>query len=325
VKPPYFADDAITLHHGDALEVASTLPTGSVDCVVTSPPYFGLRDYGHDGQWGLEATPAAYVKRIRALFVELARVLKPDGTAWLNLGDSYSGKANAGPSFDRSRGRGHVAGAVAAQVNTTAHAPYKSLIGIPWRVAFALQDDGWIIRNAIVWAKPNANPESVDDRLSARHELLFLLVRSRRYWFDLDPIKMPTEGRASGNKAAAAYAARLGTDQAARRSSASNPGSTLHTGASDARNPGDVWTIPVGRFPEAHFATMPEALATRCVLAGCRPGGVVLDPFSGAGTTGLAATRHGRRYVGIDLNANYLDLSLRTRLAQTALLDGEPA
>lgn len=156
---PYYADESVTLWHGDALDVLTAMPDASVNCCVTSPPYFGLRDYGDPGQWGLEASPAAYVERIRDLFRELARVLAPDGTAWLNIGDSYSGKANAGISFDRHRGRGHTAGAVAAQVNTTAFAPYKSLIGIPWRVAFALQDDGWIIRNAIVWAKPNANPD----------------------------------------------------------------------------------------------------------------------------------------------------------------------
>lgn len=208
--------------------------------------------------------------------------------------------------------------------------PAKNLIGIPWRVAFALQDDGWILRNDIIWSKPNAMPESVTDRLSNRHEHLFMLTKSRRYWFDLDPIREPavTERASALNWARDSKEADVpGQSMRQHRS-----GRDAYTGTNvrvtgerhrsqseGGRNPGDVWTIPTQPFAEAHFATMPVVLAERCVQAGCKPAGVVLDPFSGSGTTGLAASRHGRRYVGIDLNRDYLDLSLRTRLAQGSL------
>lgn len=283
----YYEDGAVTLHHGDALDVLRTLGAGSVDCCVTSPPYFGLRDYGVDGQIGAEPSPVEYVAALVAVLAEVRRVLADDGTLWLNLGDSYAsvgGKqgigvnARAGNTIKQmdSRTRPSAPGVAA-----------KNLLGIPWRVAFALQDDGWILRNDIIWAKPNAMPESVRDRLSTKHDHVFLLSKGPRYWFDLDPIREPhSEVR---------------------------------------RNPGDVWSIPTSPFPGAHFATFPVALAERCILAGCKPGGTVLDPFSGSGTTGLAAARHGRRYVGIDLNREYLAMSLETRLRQTALVDGASA
>lgn len=275
---PYFTDDSTTLYHGDAATVLATLPDGSADCIVTSPPYLGLRDYGVAGQIGAESSPAEYVAALVAVFREARRVLVDDGTLWLNLGDSYDSA--------------------------------KNLLGIPWRVAFALQDDGWILRNDIIWHKSNAMPESVTDRLSNRHEHLFMLSKSQRYWFDLDPIREPHEStpdRAGGTAL---------RGQKAIRPSGPNSGAYSEGG----RNPGDVWTIASQPFGGAHFATMPPALAERCVRAGCKPGGTVLDPFSGSGTTGLAAARHGRRYVGIDLNREYLDLSLRTRLAQPSLI-----
>lgn len=454
---PYFTDDSTTLYHGDAATVLATLPDGSADCIVTSPPYLGLRDYGVAGQIGAESSPAEYVAALVAVFREARRVLVDDGTLWLNLGDSYDSA--------------------------------KNLLGIPWRVAFALQGGGWILRNDVIWHKSNAMPESVTDRLSNRHEHLFMFSKSRRYWFDLDPIREPHEStpdRAGGTAL---------RGQKAIRSSGPNSGAYSEGG----RNPGDVWTIatqpftgaprsvrpnPDPRGPDApaygkeriasadcsqhgsqglpdstpsyggrevayeirtsgnsdhpglvpaggsestettrelstqpsssdsphppcgpsatphstesrrtdpapstsqpctpsaqttlhteriegsldfdvpatsthessngaperrgagartrprtpdmctcswgdntpstsHFATMPPALAERCVRAGCKPGGTVLDPFSGSGTTGLAAARHGRRYVGIDLNREYLDLSLRTRLAQPSLI-----
>ena len=187
--------------------------------------------------------------------------------------------------------------------------PAKNLLGIPWRTAFALQDDGWILRNDIIWAKPNGMPESVTDRLSTKHEHLFMLSKSPRYWFDLDPIREPhvsEPGREGEN---------FMRGQKAMRPVGPNSGNYPEGG----RNPGDVWTIATQPFSEAHFATFPPALPERCIQAGCKPGGVVLDPFSGSGTTGLAASRHGRRYIGIDLNRDYLDLSLRTRLAQGSL------
>lgn len=330
----YHQDDSVTLHHGDSLEVLRTLPDQSVDCCVTSPPYFGLRDYGIEGQYGLEASPAEYVDTMRSLFAEVRRVLADDGTLWLNIGDSYSTRkvvrdSSHQPGFHPTRTDHDTIGKSWAENAADGNArmpslyglPEKNMLGMPWRTAIALQDDGWVLRNDIIWHKPNAMPESVTDRLSTRHEHLFMLSKSRRYWFDLDPIKEPLlTTRATGhvfggaNKAAQMQAAGSRDGGTARRS-----GSTYDALPEGGRNPGDVWSIPTQPFAEAHFACMPVALAERCVQAGCKPGGTVLDPFSGSGTTGLAAAKHGRRYVGIDINAEYLALSLRTRLAQPGL------
>lgn len=305
---PYYSDDTVQLFHGDALAVLREMPDQSVDCCVTSPPYFGLRDYGSDGQYGLEASPAEYVENMRALFAEVRRALSDDGTLWLNLGDTYySGKGAAvGPDKKQPARRGYVR---PVDKSGSDWAKPKSLLGIPWRVAFALQDDGWILRNDIIWSKPNAMPESVTDRLSSRHEHLFMLTKSRRYWFDLDPIREPhvsEPGREGSNYM---------RGQKAMRPVGPNSGAYSEGG----RNPGDVWSIATQPFPGAHFAVMPPELARRAVVAGCKPGGTVLDPFSGSGTTGLVAQQNGRRYVGIDLSAEYLDLSLRTRLQQGVL------
>jgi site-specific DNA-methyltransferase (cytosine-N4-specific) len=394
---PYYEDTTVTLHHGDSLTVLRTLPSGSVDCCVTFPPYFGLRDYGVDGQLGAESSPAEYVDAMRAVFAEVRRVLADDGTLWLNLGDSYSGSwGNQGRKPERGTQRPITTGMIQPVAdgrygdpgasNTGAMKPgappAKNLLGMPWRVAFALQDDGWILRNDIIWAKPNGMPESITDRLSTKHEHVFMLSKARRYWFDLEPLREPAvttrpgalswsrdskeadvpghsmrqhrADRPQKRRAAELFAEAGLTDAhlvAMRAVGMGDAGKaqTTQSGtgknapemqrlADEAkaalggyyreflydggRNPGDVWTIATQPFAEAHFATMPPALAERCILAGCKPGGTVLDPFSGSGTTGLAATKHGRRYVGIDLNAEYLDLSLRTRLAQGVLLDG---
>lgn len=343
----YYQDDTVTLHHGDSLDVLRGMPDQSVDCCVTSPPYFGLRDYGVTGQIGAEATPAEFVERLRELFAEVRRVLADDGTCWLNLGDSYAGSWGGQGKSAAENGGMHrkmlEASGYGIKSRTgaiTAGMPAaKNMIGIPWRVAFALQDDGWILRNDIIWAKANPMPQSVNDRLASKHEHLFLLAKSRRYWFDLDPIREPVvttrpdalawdreepgvpgqrsqhrPGRTWSERRAAGAPSRRGDDPAAAASD-----SDFAT-ASNGRNPGDVWTMAASPFAEAHFAVMPTRLAERAILAGCRPGGTVLDPFSGSGTTGMVAIRHGRKYVGVDLNAKYLDLSLRTRL-HTATLD----
>jgi DNA modification methylase len=354
---PYYTDDQITLWHGDALAALSALPTESVNCVVTSPPYYGLRDYGEPGQYGLEPTPAEYVETMRAVFAEVRRVLAADGTLWLNLGDSYSGSwGNQGRKEERGTqrpingemiqpvhdGRYPPTGARTGAIRPGAP-PAKNLLGMPWRVAFALQDDGWILRNAIAWHKANAMPESVTDRLSAKHELLFLFVRSPRYWFDLDAIREPLAHPEAldGTRVfgGATKSTEAGIGATARRRGHNTYGATPpgHTGGpknggrgthhDDAnprgRNPGDVWSINTQPFAAAHFAVMPPVLADRCVRAGCRPGGVVLDPFAGSGTTGMVALKHGRRFVGIDLSGRYLDLALHTRLAQGALIEPE--
>lgn len=316
MSAPYYQDEHLTLHHGDALDILRRMDAGSVDCIVTSPPYFGLRDYGVDGQLGAEASPAEYVENMRALFAEARRVLADDGTLWLNLGDSYAGSASGyREGSARADGKVREDGHSRRNRNGTpaCGVPPKNLLGIPWRVAFALQDDGWILRNDIIWHKPNAMPESVTDRLSGRHEHLFLLTKRARYWFDLDPIReVPSERKVQHSDFTRA------TEPWTQ-----GTGLAIHTGTRlphpGGKNPGDVWPIPTVPFPGAHFAVFPPQLAERCVKAGCKPGGTVLDPFSGSGTTGLAAAKHGRRYVGIDLNADYLDLSLRTRLQQPGL------
>ena len=305
---PYYEDDHATLYHGAAGDVLATLPDQFANCIVTSPPYFGLRDYGVAGQIGAEASPAEFVAALVDVFREARRVLADDGTLWLNLGDSYYSGKGAAMGVD-AKNPARRFGVRSVDKCGVDWAKPKNLLGIPWRVAFALQDDGWILRNDIIWHKPNAMPESVVDRLSNRHEHLFMLSKKPRYWFDLDPIREPhasEPGREGEN---------FMRGQKSLRPVGLNSGNYSEGG----RNPGDVWTIATQPFSEAHFATMPPALAERCIQAGCKPGGVVLDPFSGSGTTGLAAARHGRRYVGIDLNRDYLDLSLRTRLAQPSL------
>ncbi|QAY05800.1 DNA methylase [Gordonia phage Vasanti] len=329
---PYYQDESATLHLGDALAVSRQLESGSVNCIVTSPPYFGLRDYGEPGQYGLEASPADYVETMRALFAELRRVLADDGTLWLNLGDSYSARSTTNGISNR-RDRAELAPAGVWKGDR----PAKNLLGIPWRVAFALQDDGWILRNEVIWAKPNGMPESITDRLSKRHEHVFMFAKSTRYWFDLDPIREQYDG--DRDIARRARSGSVNKDNSiaqawGQRAEARPPGTSPQTNGGPTgerhtathergRNPGDVWSIPTQPFPGAHFAVMPLALAERCVISGCKPRGTVLDPFSGSGTTGLAASLYGRRYVGIDLSREYLDLSIRTRLAQPTLGFGE--
>ena len=333
---PYYADESVTLHLGDSLTVLSSLPDASANCAVTSPPYFGLRDYGVEGQLGLEASPAEYVENLRAVFQQVHRVLADDGTLWLNLGDSYNAyNGNRGASSTGFSKNDPLPALPSGSGLTVKGLAAKNLLGIPWRVAFALQDDGWILRNDIIWAKPNAMPESVTDRLSTKHEHLFLLTKSPRYRFDLDPIRATlirpealAEGqtfinRDAGRRNVTPYGGKVA--QVPGRWAAGSGGNHQDSGPDGVgsnplgRNPGDVWNIPTQPFSAAHFAVMPSALAERAIQSGCKPGGTVIDPFSGSGTTGLAATRHGRKYVGIDLNAEYLDLSLRTRLAQPGL------
>jgi len=317
MSEPYYSDEHVTLWHGDALDVLRGLPDGSVGCCVTSPPYFGLRDYGVDGQLGAESSPAEYVEAMRAVFAEVRRVLADDGTLWLNLGDSYYSGRGA-PTKPDLKNQARRPGVRSLDKGGADWAKPKDLLGIPWRVAFALQDDGWILRNSIIWHKPNAMPESITDRLSTRHENVFMLSKSRRYWFDLDPIRERAEtADRPGPRRSYAPGATGSMDGAEHRGMA-GPFAGLPLNEK-GKNPGDVWSIPTQPFPGAHFAVFPSALAERCILAGCKPGGVVLDPFSGSGTTGMAAAKHGRRYVGIDLNAEYLDLSLKTRLAQGVL------
>ena len=309
---PYYADEQVALWLGDALETLRGMSDESVNCVVTSPPYYGLRDYGVPGQYGTEASPAEYVETMRQVFAEVRRVLAKDGTLWLNLGDSYySGKGEPTQPDLKNVARRPGKRVLAGHSFGLAR---KNLLGMPWRVALALQDDGWVLRNDVIWHKPNAMPESIGDRLASRHEHVFLFARSACYWFDLDAIRVP---HAASTIAASHRARRPYTAPGQKPNTKSRP-----TGEMGA-NPGDLWDINTRPYPEAHFATMPIELPIRCIKAGCKPGGTVLDPFSGSGTTGEASRRLGRRYVGIDLNPAYHDLAVK-RFAQ-GVLDFEAA
>lgn len=296
-----------------------------------------------DGQYGLEDTPAEYVETMRVLFAEVRRVLTDDGTLWLNIGDSYNAyNGNRGITKTGFSRNTPMPSLPSGSELTAPELGPKNLIGIPWRVAFALQDDGWILRNDIIWAKPNGMPESVTHRLTTKHEHVFMLSKQPRYWFDLNPIrepnpsphivKEPTETINGDPTIPATYGTGTrhargkghGFDGARPQRGRYNDPTHSQTGEG-GRNPGDVWSIATQPFNQAHFAVMPVAPASRAIQSGCKPGGIVLDPFSGSGTTGLAAAKHGRKYVGIDLNVEYLNLSLRTRLAQSVLDFGEPA
>lgn len=280
---------------------------------------------------------------MRGVFAEVRRVLAKEGTCWLNLGDCYANDEKWGGSSGGKHAAALHGETGIGRVRRSTGLPPKSLVGIPWRVALALQDDGWILRSDVIWAKPNAMPEPVADRPSTTCEHVFLLAKSTRYHFDLDAIREPLAcpdaldgtrvfgGNAHGAGGIGATQRRRGKHPSVY-GTALPPGATRPKGAGAegwrhtaehprGRNPGDVWTIPTQPFPAAHFAVMAPALAERCVKAGCKPGGVVLDPFCGSGTTGMVAGRLGRRFVGIDLSAKFLDLALRTRLRQGALVD----
>jgi DNA modification methylase len=318
---------------GDCRDVLRTLPDESVHCVVTSPPYFGLRDYGVDGQIGLEPTPDAFVAEMVSVFREVRRVLRDDGTVWLNLGDSYaaarggthqpaetlaggkSGKMDNGDRVNRGRFDGK---------NPTRNAPaiglkHKDLIGIPWRVAFSLQADGWYLRQDIIWSKPNPMPESIKDRCTKAHEYLFLLAKSSIYYYDADAIAEPTVSIPQRRLTTTAQ-----QPKGASRLSAGVQNPTCQGGTSEKRNRRSVWSVNTDGYSEAHFATFPPALIEPCILAGCPKGGMVLDPFGGAGTTGLVADRLGRDAILIELNPTYAEMA-RKRLSDDAGMFAEVA
>lgn len=286
---------------GDCRERLRDLPAESVHCCVTSPPYFGLRDYGVDGQIGLEQTPDEYVAKLIEVFREVRRVLRDDGTLWLNLGDSYAGGAigrNDQKKYSTKKYRkGQQSGSVLGYYRRRKTVPglkSKDLIGIPWRVAFALQADGWCLRQDIIWHKPNVMPESVRDRCTIAHEYIFLLSKSQRYYFDSDAIQEPATRRDPGNR------------------------------PRETRNRRSVWTVATKPFSGLHFAPFPPSLIEPCILAGCPKGGTVLDPFGGSGTTGLVADRLGRHAILIDLNTIYAEMA-RARISGDAPLFADVA
>jgi DNA modification methylase len=290
----------IEIIQGDCIDGLRSLPDGSVHCVVTSPPYWGLRDYGQYGQIGLEDTPEAYTARMVEVFREVRRVLRDDGTLWLNLGDSYntsSGFSRASPEYFRE---GRVGGSADKKAITHDILKPKDLVGIPWRIAFALQADGWWLRQDIIWHKPNPMPESVTDRCTKAHEYVFLLTKSARYFYDAEAIKEEATGRDPGN---------VNEHKHAGQAMAETKAGLANIGASETRNKRSVWTISTKPFSGAHFAVMPPDLVEPCVLAGCPEGGTVLDPFGGAGTTALVADRLGRNAIICELNPEYVKIA----------------
>lgn len=328
------------------------MPDESVNCIVTSPPYWGLRDYGVDGQIGLETTPTEYVDAIVGVFREVRRVLRADGTLWLNLGDSYAGSWGAQGRTGEMTGRSIISArqidAHPKKASRTGSIPPgsglkpKDLVGIPWRVAFALQADGWYLRSDIVWAKPNPMPESVLDRPTKAHEYLFLMTKSERYWYDAAAIReqqlapesstpddaarafsrrraTATEQRQEALTAGAIVERRRTSGNVARKyrqehggredSKAHQAHSVPWTDTDGKRNKRSVWTVATEPYGGAHFATFPKKLVEPCILAGCPAGGVVLDPFGGSGTVGEVAEALGRNWILFDLNPEYVALA----------------
>ncbi len=299
----------------DASSALQSLPAESVQCCVTSPPYWGLRDYGVSGQLGLEKSPDEYVNNLRLIFEQVRRVLKADGTLWLNLGDSYNAGRNGGhPGGGK---QGYAWKGVQRSGNNVPGLKPKNLVGIPWRVAFALQADGWYLRSEIIWHKSNCLPESVTDRPTKAHEHIFLMAKNAKYFYDADAIREPH----------AADSIRRTKRKFVYKHKP--PGQTGHTRTPDGfchakgKNKRDVWRVSTKPFKGAHFATFPPDLIEPCILAGSKPGDTILDPFFGAGTTGLVASKHGRKYIGIELNPAYVAIAEeRLNVAQLKL---EPA
>lgn len=365
----FLSDPDVTLWHGDALETLRELPSESVHCIATSPPFYALRDYGIDGQIGLEATPEEWAQRLAEVFGEARRVLRKDGTLWVECGDGYA--ANRSYQVSQSKHQAHDYGASNA-VRVPSGYKAKDLFGSPFLLAFALRADGWYWRGCNIWAKPNAMPESAKDRCTTAHSYVFHFAKSARYFFDGDAISEPaawerwgdqTVPKHEGTETAAGWIPPRTKDEVraiktkkpdgwdtgpgghgtihreGREKGAPtlyNPGNRTTNGqkprtderrgfdnrlerADGLKHPRSVWTIPTQGFPEAHFATWPEALARRIILAACPAGGTVLDPFAGSGTTLYVSRKLGRRGIGIDLNADYLEMASR-RLAQQSLL-----
>ena len=272
---------------------------------VTSPPYYGLRDYGHDGQIGLEETPEEYIKAMVEVFRCVWDVLEDDGTLWLNIGDSYynyrPGKGQALVKQSVSNTNQDLPETCARRGNKLDGLKEKDLIGIPWMLAFALRADGWYLRQDIIWHKPNPMPESVQDRCTKAHEYIFLMSKSQKYYFDSESIK---ENAIHAGKVGGSFKGRQGTaDYQAQSGGIGSESKNYET-----RNKRDVWSVPVKPYTGAHFATFPTDLIEPCIKAGCPEGGVVLDPFMGSGTTAYVAALHGRKYLGCELNPDYKPL-----------------
>ena len=332
----YFETDNGKLYHGGCLDILKQMPDESIDCIVTSPPYWGLRDYSTAGQIGLEPTIQGYIDVMTEIFSEVKRALKNDGTLWLNMGDTYG----TGTRADRRPGNKILGeGTAIAQAIPRHGGMAKQLIGTPWRIAFALQADGWYLRSDIIWHKPNPMPESVTDRPTKAHEYIFLMSKSAKYYYDaeaiMEPVSRNTHLRISQN-----VAAQIGSDRAhaggktngrmkavIRTPKQQLPGQGIKNNDSfnnatclrvSERNKRTVWTVPTRGFKEAHFATYPINLISPCIKAGCPEDGVGLDPFMGSGTTAIACECLNRRWIGIEINQEYCDIAVGRIKKETA-------
>ena len=298
----------------DCLLALRDLPDESVNCCVTSPPYYALRDYGMDAQIGREDSPEEYIRRLVLVFREVRRVLTHDGTLWLNIADTYCGTGNKGGYLDPKNPKGRNGQSVSL-ARRASECKQKDMIGIPWLLAFALRADGWYLRSDIIWCKANPMPESCKDRPSRCYEHVFLLTKSKKYYYDAlaiaEPIAEGTAARYKGGRSASSkYAEEIpGQGKVQKLNAARVAGTITDADISPVRNARDVWHINTVPYKGGHFAAYPPKLAERCILAGCPRGGIVLDPFFGSGTTGLAAVKNDRRYIGIELNAEYCELA----------------
>lgn len=306
----------------DAVTGLKQLEPESVNCCVTSPPYYGLRDYGVNGQIGLEPTPEEYISKLVGVFHEVWRVLRGDGTLWVNIGDSYCGTGNKGKYQDLKNPNGRNGQRKAVNHSAPGCKP-KDLIGIPWMLAFALRADGWYLRQDIIWQKPNAMPESVKDRCTKSHEYIFLLSKSQKYYYNYEAI-LEDAKHESGMRYQYAFGGAKSARLSRERYGQTRPiGYRKYNGK---RNKRDVWTVSTRPFKETHFATFPPELIKPCILAGCPEGGTVLDPFMGSGTTLITANELGRNCIGFDINPDYCDMANRRRndvTDQQSLFRGE--
>ena len=318
-----------TIINGNSLEVLKSLPDNSIDCCVTSPPYYALRDYGCDGQIGLEETPEKYIESLCDVFSEVRRVLTPQGTLWLNIGDSYNGNKVGNTEVVKNK---KVSESNDFHKKLWGGAKPKDLIGIPWMLAFALRSQGWYLRQDIIWHKPNPMPESVTDRCTKSHEYIFLMSKSQKYYFDYEAIQEPCADQsrtnyACGNRTNGINKDRNDNDFGERSKNwkprtkncqydGQKPNSfhlSRENGEPDkeyyVRNKRDVWSVNVKPCSEAHFATYPFELIKPCILAGCPENGIVLDPFMGSGTTAIVARSLNRNYLGVELNPEYIKIA----------------
>lgn len=312
---PHWQNDRVTLYSGDALETLKQLPAESVHCCVTSPPYYGLRDYGVEGQIGLEQTPDEYIAKMVEVFREVRRVLRSDGICWINIGDSYASFRDGKATPDSTRGqsigtlvpKGKAANRMASTFTGTS-VKHKDLIGIPWMLAFALRSDGWWLRQDIVWSKPNPMPESVRDRCTKSHEYIFMLSKSAKYFYDTEAIKEPAVSTEIKKFTDCGQDKQRGHSRRHAGFNGRYAQKLQDEGVPALRNRRSVWSVTTKPYQGAHFAVFPPDLIEPCILAGCPTGGAVVDPFAGSGTTGMVASALGRKSVLIELNPQYCEL-----------------